>query len=126
MLVEVILSMGDASYGTVNGGLGLTFWFTEMVGLSLSSSYKHSMETSDERGLSNNVPSHMQHFAGLTFKFGGKDTDGDGIYDKDDACPEVAGLKQFQGCPDTDGDGIVDSKDSCVRCSWFSCIKRMS
>jgi hypothetical protein len=26
---------------------------------------------------------------GLTFKFGGKDTDGDGIYDKDDACPEV-------------------------------------
>jgi OmpA-OmpF porin, OOP family len=107
-------SLGDASYGTVNGGLGLTFWFTDMVGLSLSSSYKYSLENADERGLSNNVPTHMQHFAGLTFKFGGKDTDGDGIYDKDDACPEVAGLKQFQGCPDTDGDGIVDSKDSCV------------
>ncbi len=55
----------------------------------------------------------MQHFAGLTFKFGGKDTDGDGIYDKDDACPEVAGLKQFKGCPDTDGDGIIDGSDSC-------------
>jgi hypothetical protein len=27
------------------------------------------------------------------------DTDGDGIYDKDDACPEVAGLKEFNGCP---------------------------
>jgi hypothetical protein len=51
------------------------------------------------------APSHFQHTAGLTFKFGGKDT-GDGIYDKDDACPDVAGLKEFNGCPDTDGDGI--------------------
>jgi hypothetical protein len=42
----------------------------------------------------------------VLFKFGGKDTDGDGIYDKDDACPDVAGLKEFNGCPDTDGDGI--------------------
>jgi hypothetical protein len=44
----------------------------------------------------------------LLFKFGGKDTDGDGIYGKDDAS-EVAGLKEFNGCPDTDGDGIQDS-----------------
>jgi hypothetical protein len=42
------------------------------------------------------IPSHFQHTAGITFKFGGKDTDGDGIYDKDDACPEVAGLKGVQ------------------------------
>ncbi|MFM2284028.1 MAG: hypothetical protein RL222_1532, partial [Bacteroidota bacterium] len=40
-------------------------------------------------------------------------TDGDGIYDIDDACPEVAGLAQFNGCPDTDGDGVEDSKDEC-------------
>ena len=112
---------GDASYGTVNGGLGLTFWFTKNIGLTLQSTYKHSMEDSDMRGMPDNasrttmdnVPTHLQHFAGLTFKFGAKDTDGDGIYDKDDACPDVAGLKQFNGCPDTDGDGIEDSKDSC-------------
>jgi outer membrane protein OmpA-like peptidoglycan-associated protein len=55
----------------------------------------------------------MQHAAGLTFKFGGKDTDGDGIYDKEDSCPEVAGLAAFKGCPDTDSDGIQDSADSC-------------
>jgi hypothetical protein len=54
---------------------------------------------------------HFQHTAGLTFKFGGKD-DGDGIYDKDDVS-EVAGLKEFNGCPDTDGDGIQDSADAC-------------
>jgi OOP family OmpA-OmpF porin len=99
---------GDGNSGTANGGLGLNFWFTEMVGLSLQSTYKYSFE--DDRA---DTPSHMQHFAGLIFKFGGKDTDGDGIYDKDDACPLVAGLKQFKGCPDTDGDGIIDGNDSC-------------
>jgi len=98
----------DKHAGTLNGGLGLTFWFTETVGLSLRSTYKQSFEDVRE-----DMPSHMQHFAGLVFKFGGKDTDGDGIYDKDDACPEVAGLKQFNGCPDTDGDGIADKDDAC-------------
>ncbi len=98
----------DLHAGTVNGGLGLTYWFTEMVGLSVRSTYKYSFEDVRE-----DMPTHMQHFAGLTFKFGGKDTDGDGIYDKDDACPTVAGLKQFNGCPDTDGDGIADKDDAC-------------
>ena len=98
----------DISAGTLNGGLGLTYWFTETVGLSVRSTYKHSFED-----LREDMPSHMQHFAGLTFKFGGSDKDGDGIYDKDDACPEEAGLKQFNGCPDTDGDGIENGKDSC-------------
>ncbi|MCD6543472.1 MAG: OmpA family protein [Flavobacteriaceae bacterium] len=50
---------------------------------------------------------------GLDFKFGGKDTDGDGIKDKNDDCPEIAGLEQFNGCPDSDGDGIKDSEDAC-------------
>jgi len=98
----------DRKAGTVNAGLGLTYWFTETVGLSIRSTYKQSFE--DVR---DNMPSHMQHFAGLTFKFGGSDKDGDGIYDNVDACPEVAGLKQFNGCPDSDGDGIEDSKDTC-------------
>jgi len=44
---------------------------------------------------------------------GGTDTDGDGVYDKFDACPEVFGLAEFDGCPDTDGDGIIDSLDAC-------------
>lgn len=91
--------------GTVNGGVGVNFWFTENVGLTLQSSYKHAFE---DYGVT-----HFQHLAGLSIKFGGTDTDGDGIYDKDDACPEVAGLEAFNGCPDADGDGIEDSKDSC-------------
>jgi len=98
----------DKKAGTLNAGLGLTYWFTETVGFSLRSTYKHSFEDVRE-----NMPSHMQHFAGITFKFGGSDKDGDGIYDNVDACPEVAGLKQFNGCPDSDSDGIEDSKDTC-------------
>lgn len=103
--------LGDASAGTVNGGLGLTFWVSKQIGLQLQSTYKHSFD--DARTPNLDIPTHIQHFAGITFKFGGKDTDGDGIYDKDDACPEVAGLKEFMGCPDTDGDGIADKDDSC-------------
>lgn len=95
----------DIGAGTLNGTLGINFWVSENVGLTVQSAYKHAFE--------DYLDTHFQHTAGITVKFGGKDTDGDGIYDKDDACPEVFGLAAFNGCPDTDGDGIEDSKDSC-------------
>ncbi|WP_289663584.1 OmpA family protein [Flavobacterium panacagri] len=101
---------GDNSFGTVNPGAGVTFWFTDAIGLELATRYKWAVAANDAKPLDRSV---FQHTAGLVFKFGGKDTDGDGIYDKDDACPDVAGLKQFNGCPDTDGDGIVDASDAC-------------
>ncbi len=91
--------------GTLNGGLGFNIWFTDNVGINFQSSYKHAFE--------DYLAPHFQHQAGVAIKFGGTDTDGDGIYDKDDACPEVAGLEQFNGCPDSDGDGIEDGKDAC-------------
>jgi hypothetical protein len=34
----------DANSGIAEGGLGITFWFTEMVGLSLQSTYKQSFD----------------------------------------------------------------------------------
>jgi outer membrane protein OmpA-like peptidoglycan-associated protein len=91
--------------GTVNATVGTDVWFSENVGLTYQFAYKHAFE--------DYLSSHFQHTLGLSIKFGGTDTDGDGIYDKDDACPEVAGLEAFNGCPDTDGDGIEDSKDDC-------------
>ncbi|RIA11035.1 outer membrane protein OmpA-like peptidoglycan-associated protein [Flavobacteriaceae bacterium MAR_2010_72] len=95
----------DIGAGTLNGTLGFNLWFSENVGFNIQTSYKHAFE--------DYLSSHFQHSAGLVIKFGGKDTDGDGIYDKDDACPDVPGLEAFNGCPDTDGDGIEDSKDDC-------------
>ncbi|TYP70358.1 DUF5723 family protein [Aquimarina intermedia] len=45
-----------------------------------------------------------------------KDKDGDGVLDKVDDCPEVAGPEENFGCPwpDTDGDTVLDKDDSCV------------
>nr|WP_321233773.1 OmpA family protein [uncultured Psychroserpens sp.] len=91
--------------GTLNGTVGVNYWFSENVGLTAQSSYKHSFE--------DYLAKHWQHSIGISIKFGGKDTDGDGIYDKNDACPDVPGLEAFNGCPDSDNDGIEDSKDDC-------------
>ena len=49
------------------------------------------------------------------------DRDKDGVYDDEDACPDVAGIRtsdpKTNGCPppppDRDGDGVVDGEDAC-------------
>lgn len=90
---------------TLNGAAGLNFWFSDHIALSLQTMYKHAF--------ANDANSHFQHFAGIKVAFGGVDTDGDGVYDRNDECPEVPGLPQFNGCPDSDGDGIEDRRDTC-------------
>lgn len=44
-----------------------------------------------------------------------KDTDGDGILDSLDACPQVPGVVRYKGCPvpDRDSDGVFDEDDLC-------------
>ena len=90
------------------GGLGLNFWFNDNFGLNAQSVLKQAFDIDNPT-----LRRHFQHSAGVVFKFGGKDADGDGVYDKNDACPDVFGLAEFDGCPDTDGDGFIDSKDNC-------------
>jgi len=51
--------------------------------------------------------------AGLQINFGVKDTDGDGVRDKDDLCPQTPGKVELAGCPDKDNDGIADKDDAC-------------
>ena len=113
--------LGDTSFGTINPGAGLTLWFSENIGLELATKYKKSFGDRTI-GTAVNQPSLFQHTAGLVFKFGGKDTDNDGIYDREDACPQVAGLKQFNGCPDTDGDGIIDGSDACPEVAGLAAL----
>ena len=95
----------DIGAGTFNGTVGISYWFTDNIGLTAQSSYKSSFE--------DYLVDHFQHTLGVSVKFGGKDTDSDGIYDKNDACPDVPGLEAFNGCPDSDNDGIEDAKDDC-------------
>ena len=44
-----------------------------------------------------------------------RDKDKDGLQDKDDSCPDMAGPIENKGCPwkDTDGDNILDKDDQC-------------
>ena len=42
-----------------------------------------------------------------------KDTDKDGIPDRDDDCPTKKGDVAGKGCPDRDGDGVLDKDDKC-------------
>ena len=94
----------EGGFKALAGG-GINFWFTDHLGLNLQTGYHH--------GFQKNGTDYFQHSAGIVIKFGAKDTDKDGIPDNKDACPEVAGLKEFNGCPDSDGDGIPDKDDAC-------------
>lgn len=98
-------SIDSEGEGLYNVGVGFNTWFNENLGLNLQTSLK--------AGFSDKVSDHYQTSLGLVIRFGGNDTDGDGVYDKDDACIDVVGLKEFNGCPDADGDGVKDSDDAC-------------
>jgi outer membrane protein OmpA-like peptidoglycan-associated protein len=92
------------AYFTAGYGVGLEFWPYKLIGINFTASYKYVPDFHD----------YLNFSAGLKVRFGkAKDTDKDGISDKDDACPYVWGLEKFNGCPDTDGDGLVDSLDRC-------------
>ena len=98
---------GEKGDGSFNMGAGLTYLLGEKrrVGLTMGTLYKAT-------GLSYGKK-HFQHLLGLQFRFGRVDTDGDGIVDEEDQCPEIPGLAAFAGCPDTDGDGLPDPEDQC-------------
>ncbi len=51
--------------------------------------------------------------AGLAAFGGCPDTDGDGVEDRKDKCPNLAGAIAGEGCPDTDGDGVFNNIDKC-------------
>lgn len=98
-------SSNKESEGLLNVGVGFNTWFNENVGLSF--------QTGSKSGFTDKVAEHFQTSLGIVIRFGGKDTDGDGVYDKFDDCIDTPGLAVFNGCPDADGDGIKDSDDAC-------------
>ena len=86
-------------------GIGFNIDLSEKIGINVNSAYRNADESKAFK--------HFQHVLGLSIKLGSLDSDGDGISDKNDKCPEVPGLEEFLGCPDTDGDGIIDKEDQC-------------
>lgn len=82
------------------------------VGLALGGGFVRQAGTPDFRGL--------LRIAYAPLRATDKDTDGDGILDRDDACPTERGIRTgdraTHGCPppsDRDLDGLVDTADVC-------------
>lgn len=101
---------------TITPGWGFNSWFNDNIGIGFSSTYNSAGWTGgDFKAV--DASSYFQHSLGLLIKFGGPskmDSDGDGVADEKDACPDAAGTKENDGCPDTDGDGVLDKDDLCA------------
>ena len=99
-LLELYL---DGSYGVDDAGI-----FRLFAGLSTATTSGYGS-------------AQLRAIAGLRFVPGNlpSDTDGDGIDDRQDGCPQKAedddGFEDKDGCPehDNDGDGITDKHDKC-------------
>ncbi len=50
---------------------------------------------------------------GMAYNLQRLDRDQDGIVDREDQCPDLAGGYGFKGCPDSDADGVEDRLDDC-------------
>jgi len=111
---NVTTSMREATGQTTNAELlvGAKFRFLSVLeaGVAAGPGLSSGIGTPDVR-----VVGSLQY----TPQWKQKDADGDGIKDKEDACPDVKGVAssdpQKNGCPDDkDGDGIKDAQDACV------------
>jgi len=64
-------------------------------------------------GYKSNISKEDKKAARLKRKLSRRDSDGDGVNNYEDKCPDVAGA--IKGCPDTDGDGVSDNFDMCPK-----------
>lgn len=92
-------------------GLGFVFLFGKDKEIKKPME-KESVIDSDGDGLVDDIDLCPQS-PGSKELNGCPDIDGDMIADYEDKCPEFPGTKAMKGCPDTDGDGVSDADDEC-------------
>jgi len=114
--ITALVGAGIEYYPMENLGINIGGRFHYLTGLLTSfTDDKDVVGTEEgELDLPRGIP---EAFAGITYYFGKpKDSDKDGVADKDDQCPDtpLGCLVDANGCPlDTDNDGICDGLDKC-------------
>lgn len=109
---------------TAKVGAGINFWIGESFTFDLSGRFSYLLNNMSSDATLNYEETDTRPFLGVLepaigltfFVTGAKDTDGDGIKDKYDQCPDTprGALVDEYGCPlDTDGDGVFDGIDAC-------------
>ena len=105
----------DLHFGTFEAAVGLIVPMGDKAGIRFEA--RNVLNVPQDMSSAKN--SDQQYFAGLAFGFGGppKDTDGDGVPDKKDKCPDTpkGATVNATGCPtDADADGVFDGLDACI------------
>lgn len=124
------ISVYNSHYGIfIPAGLGCQVNITNDVFLLINSQYRFPVTNTQAR--------HFYHAIGIAGAINRKkitkvqpaavlplpvkilppiDSDGDGIVDTADACPQIVGVIRYHGCPvpDRDADGVNDEIDQCA------------
>lgn len=99
------------------GGAGIRFRFSDVVSAFIQSGYMLTGNDKFDGITGGDNDRFLMHNVGLGFNLGkATDTDGDGVPDRRDKCPDTPTGVQVDknGCPiDTDGDGVPDYQDQC-------------
>jgi outer membrane protein OmpA-like peptidoglycan-associated protein/opacity protein-like surface antigen len=104
----------DFDQGTVEAGGGINYWVTDLIALRLEG----RTITWIPKDSNNDNLTYVVLGGGLSLALGakGRDSDGDGVPDRKDKCPDTpaGALVDSDGCPlDTDGDAVFDGLDKC-------------
>ena len=113
--IQMDLNLKSSINKTIWGGFSYRTndAFIAMLGLSfLNYDLGYSYDITSTKM---SIPSYGSHGIVMTYKLKPreKDSDKDGVLDKDDGCPKIPGLPELNGCPDKDKDGISDWEDEC-------------
>ncbi|MEL7118926.1 MAG: DUF6089 family protein [Bacteroidota bacterium] len=104
-------------YPSIPLGGGITFPLGNKVNFGLEAGVRYSfMDFFDGIHFAGNPDGNDWLWFGganVSIKFVPKDSDKDGVPDKDDRCPWAKGSVLAKGCPDADNDGVEDAEDLC-------------